>query len=443
MEGVLWSLFGVVALVFANGFFVAAEFALVTVRKTRIEQLETEGVAGAKYVNRALVNLDRYIAGTQVGITIASIALGWIGEPAIVRLLFPIFNYFSLNLSASAMHNIAIGIAFTLITFLHVILGELVPKSLALQKPEAISFVVARPMAFVIWLLQPLIWSLNGLGNQLLRLLGLETHGEHGSVHSTAELELLIRQSYKAGHLDELERKMLQKTFRFSETTVGEVMVQRSEVQGLNLALPQDEILNYAANAKFSRLPVFEGSIDNILGIVYIHDLFRLSRQPNLKLNVKSLIRKALFVPESSHLDGLLTRFHKEHTQMAVVVDEHGGTAGILTFEDVVETIFGEFQDHNEDPTPGITVAGDGTITIRGDTRLDDLNEALEWQLKDERSDTIAGFIMTSLGSVGRVGDEVHTEYGTIRVTAMERLKITLVKIIPHQKIGHSKMEHH
>ncbi|MCX6131105.1 MAG: hemolysin family protein [Proteobacteria bacterium] len=354
IDRIVWDLLVVLFLVLANGFFVAAEFSLVTVRRTRIEQLANEGLSAAKFVRRAVQDLDRYIAGTQIGITIASLALGWVGEPALIGLIEPLFEPIGLHISEGMSHGISVGIAFTFITFLHVILGELVPKSLALHKPEETALALARPMSFAVKFFQPLIWSLNGLGRQLLRLIGLHTTAEHGSVHSPTELLLLIRQSHAAGHLDDFERLMLQKTFRFSEITVSEVMTPRSQIDGLNLNLDTEDVLDVAARISNSRLPVYEGSIDNIVGIVYTVDLLRLSRKKQGPKDLKSIMRNPLFVPESFHLDAMVGKFRDERTQIAVVIDEYGGTAGIITLEDVIETVFGEVQDHNEDPTPDL-----------------------------------------------------------------------------------------
>ncbi len=431
MEGIAWSLLGVFLLVLANGFFVATEFALVTVRRTRIEQLVAEGVSAARAAQNAILHLDRYIAGTQVGITVASIALGWIGEPALARIIDPFLALLGPMLSESLSHSVSFVLSFTLITFLHVILGELVPKSLALQKPEATSLVVARPMAVVIILFQPFIWSLNGLGNALLRLLGLEASGEHLSVHSPREIESLIRQSHAAGHLDDFERRMLQKTFRFNETTVAEIMTPRSEIRAIDLTAPIEAIFEAATMSQHTRLPVYRSSIDEILGVIYLQDLFRLYWEKKEPLDLNPIVRNVLFVPEGFHLDAMIGRFREEHVQIAIAIDEYGGTAGLLTLEDIIETVFGEIQDQNEDPTPTIVRGDDGSLVVRGDTRLEELSEALGYEIFDEESDTIAGYIMHALGSVPHEGDEVPMPRGRCRVLSMDRHRVTKVIVIP------------
>ena len=429
------SLLIVSILVFANGFFVAAEFALVTVRQTRIEQLAAEGRGAARAVQRAIGDLDRYIAGTQIGITIASLALGWVGEPAVARLLRPLVTWLVPDITASTLEGLAFAVGFTLVTFLHVILGELVPKSLALQKPEATSLAVARPMTLIVYLLRPLIWSLNGLGAIVLRFLGLDAGGKEMSVHSARELELLVRQSHAAGEIDDLERRMIQKTFHFSETTVGNLMVPRSEVTAIDLGSSPEDIINVALAGHHSRLPTYRGSIDQVEGIVYINELFRLVRDAgDGAIDVRKIIRPALFVPETLHLDEVLDRFRRQRTQMAIVVDEYGGTAGVVTLEDVVESVFGEIQDQNETPRTPISRIKDGVLLVRGDTRLAELTELLGDVFHGSDADTIAGYIMYRLNRIARVGDTIDTVVGVIRVKGMQRQRITEVVITPRAR---------
>lgn len=428
---IMWSLFGVLILVAANGFFVAAEFALVTVRKTRIDQLAQEGHRAAQHVRKALSDLDRYIAGTQVGITVSSLALGWIGEPAVMRVLSPIFLWLTPELTENVQHAIGFGISFTLITFLHVILGELVPKSIALSYPESTSLILARPMRWSIILFKPLIWSLNGIGHFLLKAMGIPAGHEHGSVHSPTELLLLIRQSHAAGHIDSFERSMLQKTFRFSETAVSEVMTPRSRMEAMNLDQPMETLLDEASRSPYTRLPVYRGSVDELVGVLYTHDLFQLSRQRNPTHSIQDLVKPLLFVPESFRLDALVEKFQDERTQIAAVIDEYGGTAGIITLEDIIETVFGEVQDNNEDPTLEIEKRTDGSIVLRGDTRLQHINEQLGWNLEDEESTTIAGYVMTASGHMPGLGEKIRTDAGTFEVLEMKRNRLTKIRKLP------------
>lgn len=435
LPNILWSLFAVIVLVFVNGFFVAAEFALVTVRKTRIEELVSEGVGGARAVQAALRELDRYIAGTQIGITVASIALGWVGEPALSKLILPLLAAFMPAWALSvAAHSVAVGLSFAIITAMHVILGELVPKSLALQKAEKIALIVARPMTLIVLLLRPFIWSLNGIGNHLLKLLRLDPKGEQDSVHSSQELELLVRQSHEAGELDDLERLMLQRTFRFSETTVADIMVSRNEMYGLNIEKPVSEMLDEAAEANHTRMPVYEGGVDSVIGIVYIHDLFRLTRQKGESaLDFRAIVRPPLLVPETLHLDRLIDKFRTAKMHIAIVIDEYGGTAGLVTLEDLVEAVFGDLEDQNEETAPQFTHGRGGALIIRGDTRLTDLKERLGWAPDDDAADTLGGWIMAKLGRVAKLGDAIETEQGRFRVIIMDRLRIVEVVFVPRK----------
>jgi CBS domain containing-hemolysin-like protein len=431
----LFGLAAVVLLVFANAFFVATEFALVSIRRSRIEEMARQGLGVARVLRGAVADLDRYIAGTQVGITLASLALGWLGEPALAHLLEPLFSYLPGGLRPAAGHALAVTVAFGLITFLHVVLGELVPKSLALQRTEATARFVARPMSWVLVTFQPLIWALNGTGNLILRWLGLRAAGEGALVHSVEELEILVRQSQQAGVLDELERHMLTRAFRFSERTAREVMVSRLDMVAVDIAWSPEEICDRVAASTHTRIPVYEGSVDHIIGILLLQDLFRELRARPENLEVRRLLREPLVVPASIHLDALLDLFRQHHTQIAILLDEYGGTAGLATLEDVVEEIFGEMQDELEAEQPAIQRGGDGRVLVRGDVRLDELNEALGWRLEDQHSDTLAGYVMDRLGRPATVGDTVETPWGTLRVEDTARLRVTRVAVLPGSSV--------
>ncbi len=425
------NLLAVFVLVFANGFFVAAEFALVTVRRTRIAQLMDEGVGAARAVDRALTDLDRYIAGSQVGITLASLALGWIGEPTLAKILQPLLQDMFPNTAVVIAHSIAVGVAFAIITFLHVILGELVPKSLALQKAEETALFVARPMRVVVALFRPLIWSLNGLGNLLLRLVGLEPAGEHASVHSSKELGLLVRESHEAGELDDTERRLLQRSLRFSETTVSSIMVPRADMEALDLSQPTEIVMQRVAKLKHSRFPAYDGSPDHIVGILYLQDLFAAlegARGNLAALDLQKLVKPPLLVPESVHLDILMKRFRTSQVQLAVVVDEYGGTAGIVTLEDVVECVFGRMNDHNEVGDEPFSPTIDGFM-IKGDARLVEVSELLGHELTDETSDTIAGFVVAKLGRLAKVGDRVRVHRADFEVTEVDHRRVTGLRL--------------
>jgi CBS domain containing-hemolysin-like protein len=424
----LLSVLGLVAL---NGFFVAAEFALVSVRRSRIEEMVAQGSLAGKRVQKAIHDLDRYIAGTQIGITIASLALGWVGEPAVAHLIEPLLAWLPSSFGSSVSHAISVAIAFAFITFLHVVIGELVPKSIALQLPERVSLWVVVPMGFAVTVFRPLIWGLNGLGNHILRMLGFEVAGEHHGVHSVDELQILVRQSHEAGVLDDLERQMLHRTFRFTELTAGEVMIPRTDMVAVNIDLPAHDALAKIAASTHSRVPAYEKTLDHILGIILVQEVFQRLVNSKEITDIRDLVRPALFVPAGMTLDKLLESFRQQHSQFAVVIDEFGGTAGLITLEDVVEEVFGDFQDTLEAEQPDIQQQPNGRIIVRGDVWLEELRDKTGWNLFDEEVDTVAGYVMGRLGRVAKLNDVVETSFGRIQVINMSRVRITYVALIP------------
>lgn len=427
----LLKLASVTAFVLANAFFVATEFALVSMRRSRIEQLVAEGHLGARVVQAAARDLGRYIVGVQLGVTLASLALGWIGEPALAHLLEPLFAPLPHTVALASAHGISATVAFAAITFLHVVFGELVPKSMALQRAEKVALWFAGPMRLLMALFRPCIWALNGAANGTLRLMGLRPAGDLHAIHSVEELQILVRHSRKAGVLDEMESKLVERAFRFPDLTASDVMIPRPDMAALDAAEPADELLDTAARSAHTRLPVYERNMDNIIGILHMQDVFRVLRKPGAAFDVRQLVRPALFVPETTPLDSLLRTFQQNHAQIAVVTDEHGGVAGLVTLDDVVEEIVGEVEEGGAEKKPGIEKTDDGRVLVRGDVRLRELNDHFGWTLQDELADTIAGYVMNRLGRLARVGDTVETSHGVIRVENMERVRIVQVSITP------------
>lgn len=436
MDPTLWKLFAIVLCIVSNGFFVAAEFALVSVRRSRLEELARQGVRSARRVERAVEDLGPYIACTQVGITLASLGLGWIGEPTVARMLEAPLQVLPENFRHGATHAIAIVLALGILTFFHVLLGELVPKCVALQKTEATALLLIRPLAFALLVFRPLIWALSGAGNALLRLMGLDPAGKLHSVHSVEELEIIVGHSHEAGVLDEFEREMVEHSLGFSELTAKDVMIPRLDMRALDINLPTEQLLDQAAQTIHTRFPVYDETIDHIIGILHLQDLYKQIRSSPQELNVRQLLRPPLVVPETVHLDSLIEQFRQAKSQIAVVIDEHGGIAGLVTLEDVVEEVFGEMHDALEAEQPQIQRAPDGRIVVRGDVRLDEVRDDCGWQLEDPDADTIAGFVMKHLGRTARVGDKVDVEAGTIRVENMARHRITQVALLARPQVG-------
>jgi CBS domain containing-hemolysin-like protein len=426
-------LFLVGVLVIVNAFFVAAEYALVRVRRTQMEALAAQGSGLAKVVLHGLNHLSRYIAGVQVGITLASLASGRFGEPVLAALLHPLLAWvFPPSLIGPEVSTaLTTGLSLLVISYLLVVLSELVPKAIALQFSGQVALLVAKPLQWAVWVFTPFVWSMNTLGNAILRVLGLSPADNDQGVYSVEELHLLIMQSHQAGILEDIERQLMQRSVQFADLHVTDVMIPRVDIVALDLTLPEDETLDQAAQTIHTRLPVYEGHLDHIVGVLHLPDLFQYVRQSPRDGSLRQLVRPALFVPEPMPLDDLLQTFQQQQTQIALVVNEHGGVEGLVTLEDIVEELVGEVHDTLEAVQPSIQETSDGRVLVRGEVRLRELSERLGRNIQDEDVETIAGYIMKYLGRTAHVGDLVDTPYGTIRVENMARMRITQVAIHP------------
>ena len=347
----LLSLLAIPILILVNGFFVAAEFALVAVRKTRIEELVLKGVRSARAVETAIRSLDRSIAATQLGITLASIALGWVGEPVLVRLIEPWLNFVPDDFRLVTAHTFAVALAFTLITFMHVIFGELMPKSIALQTPDRVALLVAPPLNLFTRLSSPIIALMNGTGNFLLRLMGFRLASGEESVHSLEELSLLIEDTEEAGLLDEEQAELVQNVFRLSHKRVRDCMVPRDKMAMLELNTPPDKILEAVREGAHTRMPVYEGTPDNIVGIVNTKDLFHVMSLHGLVL-LDDALYPAVYLDPDESIDTALRLFKQSRKPMALVRDQSGTILGLITLEDVIEEIVGDLEDEHDRPTP-------------------------------------------------------------------------------------------
>jgi CBS domain containing-hemolysin-like protein len=424
----LLGLVGVVILVLANAFFVAAEFSLVSVRRTRIRELAAQGHRAAAWAERAIAKPDRFIAATQLGITLASLGLGWIGEPALSHLLQPVIALFPGTMEEPVARALSAGLAFALITFLHVVVGELAPKSVALQDPERTALAVARPTVWTAWIFHPAIVVLNGAGNALLRAFGVRPAEGDRLVHSVEELKMLVAASARGGVVENEEEEMLRAVFDFGDTLVRQVMVPRTEMMAIPAEAPVDEIIRLAKEQPFSKLPVFEGSLDHIIGVLHVKDLLRL--WPNGSADgrtAREVMRETIYVPETTHVSTLLARFRRRRQHIAIVLDEYGGTAGVVTLADLVEEIVGEVSDPFDEPE--IQPLPDGTALIDGLTPITEVNEHFDLKLDDPHYDTVAGYLLGRLGRLAQVGDRVTVDGGELRVEAMDGLRIARVSL--------------
>jgi len=433
MDGAVFlRLLAVLALVAANAFFVAAEFGLVTARRTRIREMSESGDRLARSVDRAQEDLDRAISGTQLGITLATLGLGWIGEPAVARTIEPLLESAGLGRSPIAVHSVAVTIAFLLITYLHIVLGELAPKTVALARPETVSRLVAGPLLAFNRLLQPGIWLLNGSSAVFLRLLRFGGRvGGFENVHSPEEIEMLVRQSLKQGVVEEDEQAMIQGVFELTRTVAREVMTPRPDIVAVEARATVREILAAASESGFSRLPVYRDSLDEIVGVVVVKDLIEAVMAGKDETTADEVMREPLFVPDTKPIDDLLAELRHRKTHMAVVVDEFGGTDGLVTLEDLVEEIVGEIYDEHDIAMAEVTVDGDGRIVIDGGYSFADL--IARFELPDaadgDEYDTVAGYLISMLGRIPDPGDSVPVGPAELVVLELADRRVTKLEL--------------
>lgn len=425
----LLRLVGVVILVLANGFFVAAEFSLVSVRRTRIEELVRQGTPGSASVKRALEDPDRFIAATQLGITIASLGLGWLGEPALSHFIEPVLALLPAAWVGTASHTISAALAFAVITFLHVVVGELMPKSIALQRPEATALVVARPTLWTELIFKPAIIALNGTGNFLLRVIGMRASSGHELVHSVEELKMLVQASGEGGVLEVSERDMLDNVFDFGDLTTHEVMVPRTEMISVSADAPLEDLIQLAIKHPHTKYPVYESDLDHIVGIANVKDLVRVQHGDRRAATIRGLMREAHVVPDTLRLGALLQQFRAKRQHMAIVIDEYGGTAGLVTLDDLISQIVGDVADPFDKSGPDIQRLPNGAALIDGLTQIEAVNDALGLALHDDNYDTIAGYMLGQLGRMARVGDTVEADGTRLKVEALDGLRIARISL--------------
>ncbi|ACZ43080.1 protein of unknown function DUF21 [Thermobaculum terrenum ATCC BAA-798] len=423
------ALIAAVIFVLANAFFVASEFAIVAVRRSRLEQLASEGNTTAKIALYMVEHLDAYIAACQLGITMASLALGWIGEPAFAHLIEPPLEELVGRFAPQLAHGISIGVAFTIITAMHIVVGELAPKGLAIQKTEGTVLWVARPLTIFYRVFRWPITALNAIGNGILLLFGLQPATETESVHSVEELRFLVRGMREAGVVEPSEARIATRAFEFADVTAGSVMTPRTELEAVPVDTPLEQLVAKAATAQHSRLLVYDGDLDNILGDVHVHDILRAvyARRP---VKLRDLIRPALLVPESKPADDLLEEMRKARRPIAVVVDEYGGTAGIVTIEDLVEVLVGPIE---EELPPGVREAmqPEEPQVLDGLMRLRELEEMLGVEIEEEdHVETLGGLIMARLGRIPQEGDEVEIGGHKLRVEKMDGMRVDSVRLL-------------
>ncbi|HET7090070.1 MAG TPA: hemolysin family protein [Anaerolineae bacterium] len=433
----VFGLIAIVVLVLANGFFVAAEFSLVSVRPTRVEELVRGGTPGAAAVKHAIKDTDRFIAATQLGITLASLGLGWIGEPALAHLIEPLLAFLPGEIAGEAAHIVAgTAIAFAIITFMHVIVGELMPKSIALMNPERTALFIAGPTLIAETIFRPFIWLMNGTGNFLLRLIRVRP-AAHGTLHSIEELKMIAEASEQGGLIEPDEREMIHAVFDLRDTSARQVMVPRMEMVTVDATATLEEALDVAAHSSLTKFPVYENDPDHVVGVLHVKDVVRVIHESieqdagraALAKTAREIMREALFVPETVRVDDLIARMRRQKQHMAILLDEFGGTAGLVTLEDLVEELFGDVQDEFTIEEPDLVPRADGSISVSGLMLIEDVNDALGVNLVDQNSDTIAGYVLSRLGRIPAAGDSLQADGVHFRVERMDGLRIDRIGI--------------
>jgi CBS domain containing-hemolysin-like protein len=418
----------VVVLALLNGFFVAAEFALVGARQSRLARMAERRERGAKTALKAIAQLDRYISGTQLGITVASLALGWLGEPAVASVVDAALSRLGMDPPAGVSHTAAaVATAFLVITFLHIVLGELAPKSVALMMPERVSALVAAPLIFFSRAMSPFIWVLNGSANRLVRLFGIRPMAEGRHVHTPEELRLLVMQARAHGTLDETDTAMLAGVFDFHEKRAIDVMRPRTELVALPIEATEAEVWELVRRERYSRYPVYEETLDDVVGVFLAKDLWL--REGTEPFELRKCVREPLYVPSTRSAVRVLDDLRKTRAHMAVVLDEYGGTAGIVTMEDLVEQVIGDIADEH-DALAREAVEMDGVLELTGAMSLIDVRSDHGVELPDGDWSTLGGYVFGQLGHIPRIGERVSYAGGELEVVAMDGRRVAAVRVL-------------
>lgn len=423
---ILLQLVLVALLIFMNGFFVAAEFACVKIRPSRLETLIQEGSKRAVYAKRLTDHLDASLSVTQLGITLASLGLGWVGEPAVATLILPVTSF--LGMDESIGHTVSLVLAFSIITAGHIIMGELTPKTMAIQSVEKIMLAVALPMLIFHKLMYPFVWLLNHVANWVTRHMGFEAASEGENAHTEEEIRLLMEESHRQGLIDDTEADFVDNVFDFTELNVREIMTPRTDMVVLYLEDSFEDNMDIIMEEQLTRYPICREDKDHIIGFLHVKDLMRVmveGRKPNLR----KLSRKALVVPESMDVNVLLKTMQGSHSQLAIVVDEFGGTAGMVTIEDIVEEIVGDIQDEFDEERPTAESRGNRVYSVDAKMLLEELEDILEVRIEDEDVDSVGGWLYDQIGGEPQVGQMAAAGGNLLFVEEVDGARITRVLV--------------
>lgn len=422
LSGIGTKLLLVGALIALTAFFVASEFAIVKIRSSRIDQLLGEGNKKARAVKKVITHLDEYLSACQLGITVTSLGLGWLGEPTVDALLHPLIG--NLNLPDAISHTITFLIAFGVVTFLHVVVGELAPKTVAIQKAEEISLLFAPPLILFYKITYPFIWLFNNSARLVLKIFGIPPASEHEVAHSEEELRILLSESYKSGEINQSEYKYVNNIFDFNMRVAKEIMVPRTEMECIDIKVPFHENIHFMSTEKYTRFPVVDGDKDHVIGLINFKDVFTdfvLHKDPNDgEKTLEQYIRPIIQVIESISVHDLLVKMQREHIHMSILVDEYGGTSGLVTVEDILEEIVGEIRDEFDvDEKEEICKISDNKYIIAGKVLISEINDVFNLEIDDTDVDTIGGWILTDNFDV-QEGDKINIGQYTFKVIKID-----------------------
>lgn len=422
-------IFLTIFLVLLNGFFVAAEFAIVRVRGSQIEIQAKAGSRMAKVARGIMHNLDGYLAATQLGITIASLGLGWAGEEVVSKLMLNLFTIFGMDVTSTLAINISHVVAFITITVLHIVFGELAPKTLAIQRSVRTAMAVSVPLRFFFVVFRPAIWMLNTFANFILKLFGVTAiHGDE-SHHSSEELQYLLEQGKESGALDSNEHELIKNVFDFNERVVKNIMVPRTKISGIDILTERQELLECLITEGYSRMPVYDDTIDKIVGIVHAKDILPLLARKT-EFELKDIIRKPYFIPETKKINDLMAELQQKRIQIAIVLDEFGGTAGMVTLEDIVEELVGEIQDEFDEEKPIVERVNEREFIVNAVASIYDVNESLPHDLPEDGDfDTVSGWVSEIFGKIPEVGEQREANGYNITVLRKSDQNIESVKL--------------
>jgi CBS domain containing-hemolysin-like protein len=432
VESLLFEIISVILIVLANAFFVAAEFAIVKVRSTQIRPLAEKNNKRAKVAVKLITHLDEYLSATQLGITMTSLGLGWIGEPVTAKILEPVFHLFGIS-NPQTIHTLSVTVGFIFLTFLHIVIGELAPKNLAIRYSKASTLFVSIPLNIFTFVFKPFIWVLNSAANLILRVLGINPVTQTERFHSEEELRLLLAEGKQSGAIDSTEHQLIEKIFEFNDKIAREVMVPRNHMIAINIGDSREKIFQTVIEEGFSRVPVYKDTIDNIIGVIYTKDLISAAEHREL-IALEDIIRPATFVSATKQIGDLLKELQKNKAHMAIVIDEYGGVEGLITMEDILEEIVGEIQDEYDIEAQEVVKEKSGVYLVNPLIQIEDFNQRFNTNIpEDPDYQTLSGFLQKVTGHIPEVYERVDYSGMIFTITKKTGNRILQVRV---QKIG-------